>query len=140
MTNKKRFLKNVTKAGLIFTCNVVVLVFFLFAFGREYVANHQIDQEIANLETQRVELEQGKLHTMALIDTLSSEYYLEGEGRIKHSLAKDGETLIILQGDQTETAAQGERVTGFSLGSASNARIWYFYFFNKGAFDRLSTL
>ena len=87
---------------LFFAANILVLFFLLIAFGREYVGNIQIEREIAQLQEEKEELEQDKLHTLALIEQLSSEYYLESEARTKQGLSREGETVYVIQDSEIE--------------------------------------
>lgn len=120
--------------------NVVILFFLIVAFGREYVGNIQVDREIADLESQKSALQQEQLNTLDLIDQLSSRDYLEHEARTKHGLAEPGETLVIIQDDSVpagevagaQDAAGDERV--------SNPKRWFYYFFDKQAYESLQVL
>jgi cell division protein FtsB len=137
----RKRLKTVQKKRkrMIVIVNAVLLVLLLMAFGREYVGNLQVEREILMLEQQKAALEQEQLETAALIEQLSSEYYLEQEARTKHGMAKDGETvLIVTDEDQTSFYREGvvipelvEEVT------VSHPVRWMYYFF---APDRLSQL
>jgi cell division protein FtsB len=137
----RKRLKTVQKKRkrMIVIVNAVLLVLLLMAFGREYVGNLQVAREILMLEQQKAALEQEQLETAALIEQLSSEYYLEQEARTKHGMAKDGETvLIVTDEDQTSFYREGvvipelvEEVT------VSHPVRWMYYFF---APDRLSQL
>ena len=131
--NQRKEQQKSRKVKLFLALNVVVLFFLVLAFGREYVGNLQIQREIEQLEAQRMELEDEQLNTLALIGQLSSEYYLETEARTKHGLAKDGETLIVVQ----DGATRSGDVLGESderLDFVPNYQRWFFYFFDK---DRL---
>lgn len=113
--------------------NFLVLFFLALAFGREYVGNIQIQHEIKELEEERAALETDQLNTLSLIESLSSEYYLETEARTKHGLAKEGETLIVVQQDGVNHGS----VLGVqedSLNFLPNYQRWFYYFFDK---DRL---
>lgn len=118
--------------------NVVILFFLIIAFGREYVGNLQIEREIAALEAQRAELETEQLETLNLIDELSSEYALEREARTKFGLGEVGETLIVVQdspvGEVDLTSGEEDVLP------ASNPVRWFYYFFDKEAFEQTRSL
>lgn len=72
-----------------------------------------------------------------MIESLSSEYYLEQEGRMKHGLAKPGEELVIIHTAQAEEPhGQGDER---SESGQSNVWRWYLYFFDHDAFAALRT-
>lgn len=126
------------KIGLFMLVNVVVLFFLLIAFGREYVGNAQIDREIRALEEEKARLEDEQLGTLDLIQELSSEQYLEKEARIKHNLAEEGETLVVIQDDEPvgaidETIFEEKEII-------PNPKAWYFYFFDSARFKETKTL
>lgn len=121
---------------LFFAANILVLFFLLIAFGREYVGNIQIEREIAQLQEEKEELEQDKLHTLALIEQLSSEYYLESEARTKQGLSREGETVYVIQDSEIE-ALEHDLVRQQQLNSYSNPKRWFLYFFDPTMFQLL---
>ena len=131
---KKKLIKSPNKIKLFILVNIIVLFFLALTFGREYVGNAQIEREIAQMEQERERLEQDRLDTLNLIDQLSSEDYLEKEGRLKYGLAKEGETLIVVKepelGDD-EVAKDKNVVDGLH----SNPKRWFYYFFDKAKYD-----
>lgn len=130
MTSFKKF-------GTIFLVNVVVLAFLILGFGREYLRNMEIERSIADLNAQNAELEGKKLESLSVIEQLSSEYYLEGEARKKHGLAKPGEELSIVDGGATTDAVREETD---DVTVASNMLRWWKYFFDPAAFQELPPL
>lgn len=131
-----RTTKRAKKARLFVIVNVLILFFLLLAFGREYVGNIQIEHEIAQLQDEKEQLEQDQLDTLALIEQLSSEYYLESEARTKQGLGLSGETVYVIQ----EGDGQGGSDSGSQQSSEvalSNPARWFFYFFDPVTFDVL---
>ncbi len=113
----------------VFLVNVIIFFFLALAFGREYVSNMQIEREIARFENERNRLEQDNLSLNNLISNLSSEYFLEKEGRTKHGLGEQGETLLVIKEDElpltgVENTALIEQST-----KRSNPQKWFHYFF-----------
>ena len=126
---------------LFFVLNTVALFFLIIAFGREYLGNLQIEQEIRALESQREELEQDQLETLSLIDELSSEYYLEEEARTKHGLGREGETLVVIQSqDQNITSSVDGTMAAEEVTDISNPRRWFYYFFRQDLFMKLAEI
>lgn len=117
--------------------NLALLLFFVIAFGREYIGNMQVEREIARLQQEESALTEDKAKTLELMNHLSSRYYLEQEGRTKEGLAKPGETRIVLtEGSLTETTEGGNA----DVLIASNPMRWFYYFFDRDAYDRLLSL
>lgn len=138
MAAERGMLRTVRRLGTIFIVNLAVLAFLILGFGREYLRNLEIERNIADMEAQNEELEGQKLESLSVIESLSSEYYLEGEARRKHGLAKPGEELVIVEDADaraTTVATSAEDAT-----SASNAAHWWEYFFDYGTFEARRTL
>lgn len=111
----------------------ILLAFFLFAFGREYVSNVQVRHYIEDLEEQREQQETQQLETMTLIQQLSSEYFLEYEGRMKQGLGGAGETVIVIQEDkEADMDLAQQHNTGIT-----NVTRWFYYFFSPERFEEL---
>lgn len=131
-------LKKVTKLGTIFLVNVVVLGFLALGFGREYLRNLEIERNIRMLEEQNAGLEQEQLQALAVIESLSSEYYLESEARKKHGMAKPGEELIIV--DEDALTAQAAADAHAAAEEVGNVTRWFYYFFDHQQFEDLRSL
>lgn len=117
--------------------NLALLVFFVVAFGREYIGNMQVEQEISRLEQQASSLTDDRVKTLDLVKQLSSSYYLEQEARTKEGLAKPGETRIVLTEPATATSAESSSVDPSTI---SNPMRWFEYFFDREAYDKLAAL
>lgn len=115
--------------------NILAIFFLIFAFGREYIGNLQIENQISMLQDEKSDLEKKKLSTLDLMQELSSEYYLEKEARIKQGLGRPGETLIVIDGGVSEAVPDIGPVT-----NTPNPWRWFYYFFNPEEFDRLAKL
>ncbi len=127
-------------ASLFFVASIGIAVFLVVAVGREYVGNLQIQYEIRQQEKRVAELEQQRLATLNLLDSLSSEYYLEQEGRTKQGLVLPGEEVIVIAGGDDREAAEQVRYGIKELGDVSLAKRWLYYLFNKEVFAYLKTL
>lgn len=119
--------KSKTKQKWFLIVSLVLLFFFVMAFGREYVGNLQVQYEIEQLEQQKQDQEQLHLETNNLIEQLSSEYFLELEGRVKQGLARDGETVIIIEDDDISNTNSQNVDSG--IDSMTNVTLWFYYFF-----------
>ncbi|PIQ67618.1 hypothetical protein COY25_03955 [Candidatus Uhrbacteria bacterium CG_4_10_14_0_2_um_filter_41_7] len=139
MSKKKPLIKKQNKIKIFILLNIVVIFFLALTFGKEYVGNSQIEHEIAQMEQERAMLEQDRLNTLGLIDTLSSEDYLEKEGRLKYGLSKEGETLIVVQDKSGDFRAM-QNIPEETESFVSNPKRWFYYFFDKQKFERESLL
>ena len=115
--------------------NLLAVFFLIFAFGREYVGNLQIENQISRLQDDKSNLEKNKLSTLDLMQELSSEYYLEKEARTKQGLGRPGETLIVIE----DSVAGADPGIG-PMVEITNPQRWFYYFFNPNEFDRLAEL
>lgn len=127
------------KISLAVTLNLVILGFLVVGFGREYWRNREIEDEIAALQAEGERLSGEKLESLALINDLSSEYYLEGEARAKLGMGDPGEHLIIV--DLPDDPASSGVVAGIATDeSISNPTRWWYYFFNPVRFEAMNGL
>lgn len=131
-----------SKWGWAFLLNVIILVFLLVGFGREYVSNMQIEREIREREAERDALMDEQSETMHLIEQLSSEYYLEKEARVKQGLGKEGETVIIVQNDDSSVFGETPVIVTDSeaANTTENSTKWFYYFFDRPTFEALQLL
>lgn len=128
--------RNITRFGTLFVINIAVLALLGLGFGREYLRNLEIERSIRALEAENTALGGQQLESLSVIQSLSSEYYLEGEARKKHGLAKPGEELVVLKNDDeaTRSAALMEEKT------VGNPERWYQYFFAPETFAAIGNL
>jgi cell division protein FtsB len=126
MVTKK---KNHNKYTWLILANVVIIFLLVLAFGREYLANVQVQREISRLEERRHNLQADQAERLRMIQELSSEYYLERQAREKHGLAAEGERLIIVKNDSSESRINIETPEK-STPQSSNLDLWFYYFFS----------
>jgi cell division protein FtsB len=138
MRTEQSWLRVITKVSTFFVVGVVVLFLLCLGFGREYLRNREIERNIYDLQVQNDELSSKQLAALSVIQSLSSEYYLEGEGRTKHGLAKPGEEEIVIQ--QPELVANEIDDNRDEVLDAGNFVRWYYYFFNKQKFAEIRSL
>lgn len=129
-------MRRLSKVTIILLVNVALLVFFVLSFGREYLRNLEVEREIETMTAEHERLEAEKLESLALINDLSSEYYVEGHARTKEGLGRPGETLVIVDDGQ---AAAATMVDDDDRPSLSNPALWLLYFFDREKFAELKS-
>lgn len=127
------------KFSLFLLVGLGVLGLLFIGFGREYVRNRQIENEIAALQAEHDRLEEDRLASLELISDLSSEYYLEREARMKRGLGEPGETLVVVD-LQDELIPQGEVLGATTEDGLNNPARWFYYFFDPVRFASLRAL
>ncbi len=132
--------RNKRTSSFFLVASICLALFLVVALGREYVGNLQIQYEIKQREKERAELQDQQLETLDLIDSLSSEYYLEREGRTKQGLTKPGEEVIVIAGEDIGVIEEEVPYGISSLDQVGYAQRWFYYFFDQERFDYLRTL
>jgi cell division protein FtsB len=130
------------RKGVFLLATMIVAGIFVFGFGREYLREREIAQQIASLQEENERLDGKKLEFLDLIDKLSSQYYLEGQARTKEGLAKPGETLLVVDAGQSASLAHPGKVLGASdaLEGVNNPTRWFYYFFDRSKFEAMNRL
>lgn len=140
---RKPLWKRLIEFRLLFLVNAVVLVALAFSFGREWVRNREIQQEIARLQEQAGSLEARNLEIADLNTAFRTESFIEREARLKLGMKKPGETVVVIQGERTQDAAGTAGTDGAgnaedprlllavadASGEVANPRKWWYYFF-----------
>ena len=138
MSFRDRARRLLPKISVVLGINLILLGFLFVGFGREYLRNVEIEQEIAALQDEQHLLETQRLESVDLIRDLSSEYYLEKEAREKRGLGNPGEKLLIV--DTGAKPEPKEEVLGIATDeSISNPTRWY-YFFDPSRFEQMREL
>lgn len=130
---------------------VNVLFIFLIAFliGREMIRRRDIDGQIALLQKQAIEMQTQNVALTELHNAVQTESYIEREARLKLGLKKPGESVVILkeEGDRDDKGNKGDSMGDSTdpLGIVAegdgakkplaNSTKWWYYFFNKQAYQ-----
>lgn len=116
--------------------------FLVFSFGREFVRDYSIRQEIAALEAEKASLEAENSDITSFMASIQTETYIEREARIKLGLAKPGEQVVVLPSSGEANQGQDEsgsvvEITMADLSSIANPSKWWYYFFDINKFDMI---
>ena len=126
--------------------NLLLLGLLFFSFGREFARNYTIQQEIAELESEKTSLEAKNSEITSLMSAVQTETFIEREARIKLGLSKPGEKVIIVPGSATTNQAGSEQISETDylseipvtdLSSVANSLKWWYYFFDINKFDMI---
>ncbi len=98
---KKPFWRRLIEFRLLFLINAGILVALGFAFGREYIRNREIQNEISRLQSESSSLQARNLEIADLNTAFRTESFIEREARLKLGMKKPGENVVVIQ--QTET-------------------------------------
>ena len=134
--NQDRSKRHSKRIRFILFFNIGLFALIGFGLGEEYLRNREIEAEISRMQAENAALEAQKLSSLALIDTLSSSYYVEGEAR-QSGLGKEGEQLIIIQDSDISSASLKSSVTHDDI---PNPLRWYYFFFDPERFNGLSEI
>ncbi len=123
-----------------------LLLLVAFAFVREYVRNIDIATELDRMEAENAALNTQHLASLQLIAQLSTETAVESEARTKLNLAKEGETMYVVDDaevrvdqriDPQGTNEGGDIATDPAL---SNPVKWFYYFFSPSSVQESDVL
>lgn len=146
--NRAPFVQRLLKWRFLFVVNLVIVLFLSVSFGREVVRHKTIQGEIDLMAAQAESLASENIEMSLLQSALQSESFIEREARLKLGMQLPGETLVVVQeqGARTTTIT-GDASDPFDLVideddqfiELANRTKWWYYFFNKSAFDAMQT-
>ncbi|MFA6534532.1 MAG: septum formation initiator family protein [Patescibacteria group bacterium] len=110
---------------LIAVC-LVILVFLLVTFGREFYRRYYLEEQIKALAGQVSELENKNQEFNQLINYLQTTNFTEEEARVKLGLKKPGEEVVVINQADGGFAT---KLTAESGGRWGNPGRWWNYFF-----------
>ena len=142
----KNWLRRILAFRFLFLINLVIFGFLSWSFGREFLRNRQIQQDISALQTQPDTLQARNLEVTRLHTALQTESSIEREARLKLGLKKPGEHVVVIRAeahvDHLAVTAGGATDPFGLLGGNGTTHVanplkWWYYFFHRDAFDRL---
>lgn len=127
--------KNKWKKRLFLSLLLIILIFLSINLFKTWQKNNQVNQEIAALEQEINNLEQGNLKMKELIEYFNSNAYIEEKARVDLGLQKQGEKVVIvnnnLNGDlQNLNISQDENEGKNEKKELNNPQKWLKYFFD----------
>ena len=119
--------------------NLLLAAFVAAGFGREYVRQRGLHDEIAGLQRKADELSARQFDLFALTSSLRTESYIEREARLKLGLKRPGEAVVVVRdgpavGADEPSAAHGPDEAAPAV---ANSAKWWYYFFDRETYQSL---
>lgn len=137
------FIKRIFRFRFLFAINLAVAILLVYSFGREYIRNQNIQNDIRVLEEKAASLEARNLEITKLQSTFQSETFIEREARLKLGMKKPGEQVVVVQrpweriAENPVETMEPERVQADQL---ANPVKWWYYFFDLNSFKQLRSI
>ncbi|MFA6908442.1 MAG: septum formation initiator family protein [Patescibacteria group bacterium] len=125
-------LHRLLRSKLLLSVELLFLVLIGVALGKELVQKYTIEREINQLKEEYANLEKQKVDLEQLVTYFQTDSFQEEEARTKLGLIKPGENVIILpQQNGEDRAASSSSTTdeSVSLSQSSNPQRWWSFFF-----------
>jgi cell division protein FtsB len=122
---QSRSLKNV----IFLIIGSVILFFALINFIRSFQQNHQINQEIANLNSQINSLQQENAEQKRMIEYFNSSAYIEDRARSSLGLKREGENVVVTNNPTADLPGEKNIQPTAATSKLSNLQKWWHYFF-----------
>ncbi|TAK03817.1 septum formation initiator family protein [Patescibacteria group bacterium] len=122
----------------LFAVNLGVLALLGAAFGREWMRNRDIRDQIADLQGKAAALEARNVRIGELATMLQTESAIEREARLKLGLKKPGESVVVVRRDEgTASAADRGASEPVDPRGVANSSKWWAYFFDQPRYRTL---
>ncbi len=143
------FVQRIVKWRFFFVVNLLLVVFLGMTLGREFFRTREIQNEINELQAQADSLATRNIALSELQTAVQTESFIEREARLKLGMKKPGEKVVVVQEvEKGQTGQKGENQdvsdplglvldTQESQPRIANATKWWYYFFDKTAFNAL---
>jgi len=121
-----------SKSKLVLLVLIIVLIFFAINLAKSWHQNSRIDQEVAVLEKDIKNLEEGNFKLKELIKYFNSSAYIEERARLDLGLKKEGEKVVVVSetADQdNKNQAETDAISNNGNNEISNLQKWWKYLF-----------
>jgi len=106
---------------------VVVVVFLAINFVRAYYQEYKVKQEIAALREDVKHLEQKKLESLKILKYVTSDAFVEEKARTELNLKKPGEQVVVVTGQEEQSATVHTSEQDDQKAYLSNPARWWYY-------------
>ncbi len=122
-------IKNFFHSKLFILFGLCLFTLLGLGVGRNYLRKQQINKEIAALQGEISELEQGNQELSSLIGYLQTSNFIEQQAKTKLGLVREGESVVVVtppdkMGDTGGSGEEGPRAAG----DLPNYERWWYYF------------
>ena len=108
---------------------LVVSILVALNFARAYYQDINIRNEIERLENEVGQLEQRKIESLAILEYVTSDAFVEEKARTELNLRKPGEHVAVIS--QDESTMIQTQVEPESVRHLANPTRWWHYFTHK---------
>lgn len=124
--NNKSNKNSINYNKVIKTIGFIAFFYAFFALYKALYENYTISQKVKNLEAEVLILQQKNKEVESLNAYYQTDSFKEKEARARLSLARPGETILIIPGQKEEEIKQIENDKKIPK---TNWDLWYEYFF-----------
>lgn len=146
-SSRSPLIQRLIRSRFFIVINLLVIIFLGMSLGREMIRSRSIEADIAHLQAQADELTQSTQDLLNLQTAMQTESFIEREARLKLGLKKPGETVVVIQDEARDDSSVisddpldpldfviDEQTPQEEL---ANPLKWWYYFFDKIAFNTL---
>lgn len=126
----RRAWKNFFYSNIFLGLVVGALIFIVINLLRVYYQNHQVEIEIARLQSEASRLESKRLETLDALKFADSPSFIEEKARTQFNLVRPGESVAILP-DNMPPAVSTSRKNSPTDSGLSNIAKWRMVFFKQ---------
>jgi cell division protein FtsB len=119
--------RRILNSKLFLAFGLMVLVFLLVAFGREFSRRYYLEQQVKSLRSNIEELEGKNQEFGRLIEYFNTQNFTEEEARLKMGYKKIGEEVLVINQPEIKPKKSEEE----NLATISNPAKWWLYFFKN---------
>lgn len=124
-----------SKAVVALMVSVAVMVFFIFNLTQEIISRRQVTKTIVRLQAAATELENENIDLENKISQWQNSSRLEKEARLKLSLKKPGENVVLITNNQPAISDSSDEFDDKMTAEETNSTVgsniikWWEYFF-----------
>jgi len=130
MTISRRFKKNLG-FNLIFLVSILIFIFVVISFSKDFVRIREVNDEINDIETQITQLQDDNIELDELLQYFDSDSYAEQKARSELGLKKEGENVVVINRDDNLTENIQPIDISNNPSNNRNLKKWWDYLFKR---------
>lgn len=129
----RRTFKDLLGSRFFFVVAILLLAFISLSLVKEFYRKFEVNQEIESLQEEIATLEKRNSELSLLIQRVNSDLWQEKESRTKLGLAKEGEVVVVVPGEEenAEPVSIETYLAQQQEGKKPNPAKWWEYFFDS---------